>query len=55
MRDMVHRHYRMVVCDAIGRDWNDELAWVTRMGPGNAKNYQIWFVPLTFYNRQSCS
>lgn len=32
----------MVVCDAIGRDWGTELAWVTRLGPNNPKNYQIW-------------
>eukprot|EP01052_Picozoa_sp_SAG31_P034330 SAG31_NODE_3998_length_3677_cov_10.286193_6_plen_60_part_00 len=32
----------MVVCDALGKDWTDELAWVTKLGPDNPKNYQIW-------------
>jgi hypothetical protein len=36
------RQYRVQVGDAIGVDWDEQHAWVTRMGPDNPKNYQIW-------------
>ena len=35
-------HYRVLVCDAIGADWDAQYRWVTEMGPSNPKNYQIW-------------
>ena len=38
----LHRHYRALVCDAIGADWDEQYRWVSEMGPDNPKNYQIW-------------
>ena len=35
-------HYRVLVCDAIGADWDAQYRWVNEMGPNNPKNYQIW-------------
>jgi len=34
--------YRRAVIDAISRDWNVELEWVSALADNNPKNYQIW-------------
>ena len=40
--------FRRAVIDAIGRDWAEELLWVSGLAESNPKNYQIW------QHRRSC-
>jgi hypothetical protein len=30
------------IVEALGRPWDEELAWVTALADENPKNYQIW-------------
>jgi protein farnesyltransferase/geranylgeranyltransferase type-1 subunit alpha len=54
--DVIHQNagnytvwaFRRAVIDSIGRDWNEELLWVTGLAESNPKNYQIW------QHRRSC-
>ena len=41
-RGCAGRHYRLQVCESLGRDWLEELEWVTDLAADNPKNYQIW-------------
>mmetsp|Transcript_1018 Transcript_1018/g.2380 ORF Transcript_1018/g.2380 Transcript_1018/m.2380 type:complete len:307 (+) Transcript_1018:89-1009(+) len=34
--------FRRACLDALGRDWTEELQWVTDLAADNPKNYQIW-------------
>src|SRR5690606_30997074 len=38
-----HRLYRFKILKSLGKDLNQELAWVNKVSLEHLKNYQIWY------------
>jgi protein farnesyltransferase/geranylgeranyltransferase type-1 subunit alpha len=38
-----YRLYRFKILTSLGKDLNDELAWVNKVSLEHLKNYQIWY------------